>query len=477
MATGTPLTASEIQTLRNRANLHAAARKRVVVLEKENKELKNRLEDSEKENEELRRKLGESEKKVTEQADANKKLRHLLFSHDKPHRTKREKATVARTAESYRRKKPAYITERKTLTLTDCPDCRGAVSGMQSSRTRLVEDIVFSPQPTVTQWTINRHYCAGCKKLVEGTIPNFLPNTTLGPNTLCFVLIARYRWNMPYEKIKDTLLLSFGLTISEGEIAHLLKTAADLLGAKWDEIVAAVKAGAVVHCDETGWHINGTRVWAHTFATAKAVLYDILPTRGKGVAVARLGSAFTGVRVSDCLPNYKNLPGDHQICWAHLTREAGENRDREPDNFERRHLHGALGAVYRELIGVTGSWDKVTAAATKVACEKAVTQLIALQWDDPASRRLVNRLQDFRHALFTCLDHPGVPPDNNHAERVLRKLAVQRKISGGNRSIAHAGFHAKLMSVMETLRLEGENVRTSLQTLLQGGIALRLSGE
>ena len=463
--------------MRNHANLYAAARKRVVILEKEVKQLKERLKDLEKNNEEIHNKLNESEKKVKEQEDANKKLRHILFSHVRPNRTKRNKQAVKRTAESYRRKKPETITGNKTLSITNCPECSCAVSGIQSSRTRIIEDIVFNPKPNVTEWTITRHYCAGCKKLVEGTIPNILPQTTLGPNTTLYIIMSKYRWNLPYEKIVDNLSISFGLTVSEGEIANLLKTAANLLKTKWDEIVIAVKAGDVVHCDETGWYINGTKVWAHTFATKDAVLYDILPTRGKGVVMARLGNDFDGVRVSDCLANYKNLPGAHQICWAHLTREAGENLDREPDNLERKKLHESLTAVYGDLIVATNDRGKELLENTKIMCEKTVTQLTLLQWDDPASRRLVNRLMDFRKALFTCLAHPNVPPDNNHAERVLRKLAIQRKISGGNRSTAHASIHATIMSVVETLRLESVDVFSSLQTLICNGIAMRLSRE
>ena len=96
--------------------------------------------------------------------------------------------------------------------------------------------------------------------------------------------------------------------------------------------------------------------------------------------------------------------------------------------------------------------------------------LTPLHWHDPPSRRLVERLVAFRHALFTCLTEEGIPPDNNHAERVLRKLVVQRKISGGNRSPTHAIIHGKMMSVLETFRLEGGDLVGKLQTLFTSRI-------
>jgi len=477
MPTGTPLTRSEIATLQNRARLHSAARVRVALLEQENKDLKRQLEAKERDIETLKQKLEATEKKMREQEDANKKLAAMLFGHVPPHRTKRTHVAVVRTKASYRRKKPGEVTERKTLSLADCPDCGNEVSGVQSSRTRVIEDIIFHPKPSVTEWTITRHYCANCNKLVEGTVPGVLPHAVIGPNTMTYVLLAKYRWNLPYEKIKDNLAISFGLALSEGEIASLLEKASGLVGTKWDAIVAAVKAGTVVHCDETGWYIDGKKVWAHAFTTTEAVLYDILPTRGKGVAVERLGKDFQGTRVSDCLLNYKNLAGKHQICWAHLTREAGENCDRDPTGGERKQLNKILNIIYQDLRAATGTWEKDEAVRVKAKCEARVATLLKKTWDDPASARLVNRLDDFHSALFTCLEYPGIPPDNNHAERVLRKLVVQRKISGGNRSPAHASIHAKLMSVIETLRLEGGDLLANLQALLRHGIAARLSGE
>lgn len=477
MPTGRPLTAAQIQILRNKASLHAAARQRVLLLEDENRDLKRRLEQSEIDKEKLRAKLKEAEETIRQQEDANKKLRAMLFEkqHGKP-RTKRSHTPQPRTAASHTRPMPKEITERKSLVLKECPHCEIPVGDPVSFRTRIIEDIVFNPKPHVTQWTIHRHWCTSCGKQVEGTIPGILPKTRIGPNTLTFVVLAKYRWNQPYEKIQDQLKICFGLSISQGEIANLISRAAELVGEKWETIIKAVKAGQTVHCDETGWHINGKKVWAHTFATDYAVLYEISPTRGKRIAENQL-RGFTGTRVTDCLPNYKNLSGSHQICWAHLTREAQENWQREENSQERKHLSLKLDTIYaalRDVINI-GRWDQASADRVRRRCQRRVLRLTKQTWQDPACQRLANRLVDFDHALFTCLSAPGIPSDNNHAERVLRKLVVQRKISGGNRSPTYAEHHAKLMSVLETLRLEEGDLLSHLQTVLQRGVVMQLS--
>lgn len=482
MPKGVKLTDAVIQQRliewRNLKQMYRNAKNRVEQLLEENKRLKKKAAEAEIEQERLEQQARELEEKLKQQEDANKKLRAMLFEkqHGMP-RTKRPHEPKPRSAASYARPQPEHVTDHKELTLRQCPDCDSPVSDPVSSRTRLIEDIVFNPQQLVTAWTIHRHWCKTCGKQVEGIIPGILPKTRIGPNTLTFVVIAKYRWNQPYEKIQDQLRTCFGLHISQGEIANLITRAATLVGAKWDEIVQAVKSGHKVHCDETGWHINGKKVWAHTFANDYAVLYEISPSRGKQIAENQL-QGFEGTRITDCLANYKNLSGSHQICWAHITREAQENYQRETDSEERGKLSKALDGIYAAIRDGTSQtdWDQPYADRIRRRCVRQVRRLTRKTWHDPACRKLVNRLLDFDQALFTCLAAPGIPPDNNHAERVLRKIVVQRKISGGNRSPTHAEHHAKLMSVMETLRLEDGKLLANLQAVLQRGVAVQLSG-
>lgn len=477
MPKGIPLTPADIkhrlQTLRNTTALHAAARQRILLVEQENNQLQQENQRLREWAEELQRRLAAAEETIKRQEDANQKLRTMLFKTHR-HRTKRTQQSKPRTAASYRRPKPDHVTEQKNLVLNNCPDCGTPVTAPVSSRQRLIEDIVFTPKTQVTAWTIHRYWCTNCEKQVEGSVPGVLPKTTIGPQTLTFVVMAKYRWNQPYAKIQDQLAICFGMQISEGEIAHLVTTAATLVGDKWQEIMAAIKADKKVHCDETGWHIDGKKVWAHAFANDYAVLYEIMPTRGKGVA-ERILAGYQGTRITDCLPNYKNLSGSHQICWAHLTREAQENAQRDPANQERQQLQRILDTIYADLRVATTGWEEQRAKKTNQRCQNQVRDLIDQRWRDERSSLLVNRLQDFRSALFTCLTAPGIPPDNNHAERVVRKVVVQRKISGGNRSPTHAVCHAKLMSVVETLRLEGGSLLPKLQAVLQQGAAVRLS--
>jgi len=74
---------------------------------------------------------------------------------------------------------------------------------------------------------------------------------------------------------------------------------------------------------------------------------------------------------------------------------------------------------------------------------------------DADAARLAERLGKYRDYLFTFLDTPGVPPDNNHAERMIRPAVILRKNTLCNRSKAGAATQAVLMSIYRTLKLRG----------------------
>ncbi|MCX7013906.1 MAG: transposase [Candidatus Sumerlaeota bacterium] len=77
--------------------------------------------------------------------------------------------------------------------------------------------------------------------------------------------------------------------------------------------------------------------------------------------------------------------------------------------------------------------------------------LVAAQYADPDAQRLLKRLIHYRSALFTFLDNPDVPCDNNHAEREQERgnrnratLAVARKLVA--RLLAVDKRHSRFMT-------------------------------
>ena len=68
--------------------------------------------------------------------------------------------------------------------------------------------------------------------------------------------------------------------------------------------------------------------------------------------------------------------------------------------------------------------------------------------------------------LLTFVGDPAVPADNNAAERGLRPLVTQRKISGGTRSPQGTTTAMALAALFGTWRLQGVNPFTACRSLL-----------
>jgi len=86
---------------------------------------------------------------------------------------------------------------------------------------------------------------------------------------------------------------------------------------------------------------------------------------------------------------------------------------------------------------------------------------------DADALRLAKRLRAHRDHLFTFLDKPDVPFDNNLAERCIRPAVILRKNSYANRSSQGAATQAVLMTVYRTLKLRGLNPTQTLASALR----------
>ncbi len=85
-----------------------------------------------------------------------------------------------------------------------------------------------------------------------------------------------------------------------------------------------------------------------------------------------------------------------------------------------------------------------------------------------AARNLVDRLCKHQQAVLAFLDNFAVPFDNSLAERDLRMVKVQQKISGCFRSPAEAVAFCRIRGYLSTLRKQGLAVLTAFEQALVG---------
>ncbi len=70
--------------------------------------------------------------------------------------------------------------------------------------------------------------------------------------------------------------------------------------------------------------------------------------------------------------------------------------------------------------------------------------------------------------VLAFLDDLTIPFDNNQAERDLRMLKVQQKVSGAFRSMAGADAFSRLRGYLSTLNKQGVPLLAALETLFTG---------
>jgi transposase len=86
-------------------------------------------------------------------------------------------------------------------------------------------------------------------------------------------------------------------------------------------------------------------------------------------------------------------------------------------------------------------------------------------------RNLSERLwlgQDEVLGIWAFLDDCAIPFDNNQAERDLRMLKVQQKVTGSFRSDYGAEAFARLRGYLSTLRKHGAALLAALATVVVG---------
>ena len=85
-----------------------------------------------------------------------------------------------------------------------------------------------------------------------------------------------------------------------------------------------------------------------------------------------------------------------------------------------------------------------------------------------AARNLLDRLRKQQKAVFCFLEDLRVDFDNNLAERDLRMIKVQQKVSGCFRSLAGAQAFSRIRGYLSTLRKQGLPLLSALQATLCG---------
>jgi len=375
----------------------------------------------------------------------------------------------------HRRPRPTRIDQRQAHRLKVCPHCGGPLQRCQHRRTRLIEDLPEHTEPVVTEHTIHRDYCPQCKRHVEPVVPDALPNATLGHRVVSLASWCHYGLGVTLDQLIDIFQFHLQTKLSAGGLIAAWHRLGDVLMPWYQQLAHEARHSAYLHADETGWRVQGQTCWLWCFANGQVCYYLIDRCRGSPVLHQFFGDAFDGILLHDFWAAYESIDvADRQYCLVHLLREL-EKVDEHNSTAAWQAFAKTLRRLLRDGIRLRKRPDFTPERYLSriLRLGRRLDAFIATESDDTDARRLRKRLRRTGDHLFTFLDYPQIPFENNFAERQIRPAVILRKNSQSNRSDRGATTQAVLMSIYRTLKLRGhdplQTIPAALRTFLQTG--------
>jgi transposase len=277
------------------------------------------------------------------------------------------------------------------------------------------------------------------------------------------VSVASSGYRLSKRLIQSLLSDFMGVNIALGSISKLEQRTSEAIAQPVEEAHEYVKNAPVVNADETSWRERMKKAWLWVAATPLVAVFLIQSRRATECAKQLLGEGFAGILVTDRLASYNFIEGlRRQACWSHLLRD-----------IEAFRAYGKSGALLADQLQRPARtlihWhhrirDGTMTRAVFVKKAKLLRKkiLAALCRGRGYARSEIagvcKEILKLRDALFTFVDHEGVPPTNNHAEQLVRHGVIWRKVSLGTDSPNGSRYVERMLSVVMTLRLQGRNV-------------------
>ena len=360
---------------------------------------------------------------------------------------------------------PERIDKEMDLRLTTCPNCRNPL-GQSKHYDEHIQEEIIPARVEVTRYRHWEYWCGTCQLHVRAPHAiEEIPYGHLGPKVLSVMALLKYHYVLPGNKIKAVLLELSGLKVSEGGIAQALQRLGQYLNTESESILAWIRQAAYKHADETGWKINGKKQWLWAFVNEMWGYYLIHKSRASPVPRAVLGNPYQGTLISDFHGAYGKLEGKKQKCLVHLKREMKACLGKDPPP-EYREPYEKLRRVLSDAVWL----DEHRATLSRLSFQKKARALKKRLFDfacgtysDENWKRLSKRLLRHSDEMFTFLDQPGLPRDNNPAERSIRPHVILRNRSFQNRTPKGAAAHSTLTSIIYSLMLQKRNALESIQ--------------
>ena len=295
----------------------------------------------------------------------------------------------------------------------------------------------------------------------------FDPGSLFGAGIAALILHLHITQAISFERPARPMHGVFGRTLSGGAIANPPARARTPLPAAVEPIAAAVRASAVVGCDETSARVCGKTWWQWVLLSGTAICHVIAATRAAAVVTGFLQGARPEVWVADRYGGQLGHGAVRQMCLAHLLRDATYAADAGDTVFAPglRRLPCRAMAIGKRRARLKDT----TLAHYRAALDRRLDRLLPGPVPKPnAARRLFNAMRRDRDDLLRFITRRDVPSTNNAGGRALRPSVIFRKVTNCVRAMSGAEVYAAAASVIATGRLNRLTALEALRNALAG---------
>lgn len=337
-----------------------------------------------------------------------------------------------------------------------CPHCQTEVSPENQKLTGIYDRIEL-PLLKAMVTRVERHggTCPCCHQKYEAPVATELePGSPFGDSVAIMVSYLRYSQGISYERLSGLMGELYGLKISEGAIASLLKRAKKKLEMPMERILERLRSADLVGSDETSARVNGKNWWEWVFQNEQVCFHIIRASRGKKVIEEVMDGHNPKTWVSDLFSAQKANPGENwQVCLAHQLRDCQYAIDSGDDLLAPR-----MKRLFLQAIALQRRRPQLAPSTVKQYCSRfrsSLKTILKLKPTNEEGQKLLRRYQNITEHLLLFLDDESIPPTNNASEQALRWSVIFRKITNCFRSEWGADLFAMIRSLLGTAYRQG----------------------
>lgn len=285
---------------------------------------------------------------------------------------------------------------------------------------------------------------------------------------------------LPSQRTKELFSTLLNVDISQGTLKNICNEAHNRLEPTEELFKNKILDSRVAHADETGFYVNGKRWWLHSVSTILYTFYFSHVKRGQdAMDAAGVLPNYKGRLIHDYWKAYLEYLCKHGLCNAHHLRELVFIDETFKEAWAVKMKNLLLTIKDAVAYAVT---QKKTAFGSDVLRryrrqyhaiirEGYHCQPITNHKRKPGQRgrlkqtpakNLLDRFKKHSNEVLAFMYDFSVPFSNNLAERDIRMMKVQQKISGCFRSESGAQVFCRIRGFISTVKKNNLNIIESL---------------